>query len=85
LGIPFEGESLAKKSDSKQESKKKDHEKSRTSKMPRKYSDNKYDKPEYEAKIEQQTLRAIEAMTREPVQKKEEIKKQQKNVFGLNF
>ena len=53
--------------------------------MPRKYSDNKYDKPEYEAKIEQQTLRAIEAMTREPVQKKEEVKKQQKNVFGLNF
>lgn len=53
--------------------------------MPRKYSDNKYDKPEYEAKIEQQTLRAIEAMTREPVQKKEEAKKQQKNVFGLNF
>jgi|688.fasta_scaffold254202_1 hypothetical protein len=53
--------------------------------MPRKYSDNKYDKPEYEAKIEQQTLRAIEAMTREPIQKKEEVKKQQKNVFGLNF
>ena len=30
--------------------------------MTRKYSDNKYDKPEYEAKIEQQTLKALEAM-----------------------
>ena len=31
-------------------------------KLTRKYSDNKYDKPEYDAKIEQQTLKALEAM-----------------------
>lgn len=38
--------------------------------MSRKYSDNKYDKPEYEAKIEQQTLKAVEAMIKEPFSKK---------------
>ena len=31
-------------------------------KFSRKYSDNKYDKPEYEARIEQQTLKALEQM-----------------------
>ena len=31
-------------------------------KLSRKYSDNKYDKPEYEARIEQQTLKALESM-----------------------
>ena len=30
--------------------------------MSRKYSDNKYDKPEYDARIEQQTLKALESL-----------------------
>jgi len=33
--------------------------------MARKYSDNKYDNPEYEAKIEQQTLNVIQSLTKE--------------------
>ena len=30
--------------------------------MSRKYSDNKYDKPENDARIEQQTLKALESL-----------------------
>ena len=30
--------------------------------LSRKYSDNKYDKPEVDARIEQQTLKALEAL-----------------------
>jgi len=55
-------------------------------KIARKYSDNKYDKPEYEARIEQQTMRAVESFIKEPVLiGKEESKKEKKNLFGLAF
>jgi hypothetical protein len=36
-------------------------------KMTRKYSDNKYDNPEYDAKIEQQTLNMIKKITGEDI------------------
>ena len=45
--------------------------------MTRKFSDNKYDKPEYDAKIEKQTLKALETLIGEPItkQKTEDPKK----------
>ena len=45
--------------------------KTTVSKMPRKYSDTKYDNPEYEAKIEKQTLSVIQSITGEDVFKKQ--------------
>ncbi len=59
-------------------------------KMPRKYSDTKYDNPEYEAKIEQQTLNVIQSLTNEDFRKSEEPKpnaynQKKKNLLGLDF
>lgn len=59
------------------------------SKGPRKYSDNKYDNPAYDAKIEQQTLQMIRAITGEDLQTKPESPKpaaaKKKNLLGLDF
>ena len=80
LGITAESETGNKRFDAKMDVKK---DKTKTAKMPRKYSDNKYDKPEFEAKIEQQTLRAVEALIRD--QQQPAAKKEKKNMFGLAF
>lgn len=59
--------------------------------MPRKYSDNKYDNPEYEAKIEQQTINVIQSLTKDDDFRKQEEPKvnasnqKKKNVLGLDF
>jgi len=59
--------------------------------MPRKYSDTKYDNPEYEAKIEQQTLNVIQSLTKDDDFRKQEEPKvnasnqKKKNVLGLDF
>jgi hypothetical protein len=84
LGLSSDVDS-AKRLDSRPDSKKAT-DKPKGVKVPRKYSDNKYDKPEFEARIEQQTIRAVEALIKEPVlAKKEEAKKEKKNLFGLAF
>lgn len=84
LGITADVDS-SKHLDSKPDSKKA-ADKPKPVRMVRKYSDNKYDKPEYEAKIEQQTMRAVEALIKEPVASaREETKKEKKNLFGLAF
>lgn len=84
LGLTSDGDTL-KQLDSKPDSKKA-ADKPKPVKMARKYSDNKYDKPEFEARIEQQTMRAVEAFIKEPVViAKEEPKKEKKNLFGLAF
>ena len=59
--------------------------------MARKYSDNKYDNPEYDAKIEQQTLNMISKITGEDVTGKDaspvraSAASKKKNVLGLDF
>lgn len=73
-----------KKSDTKVEARK-GAVKEKTARFGRKYSDTKYDKPEFEAKIEQQTIKAVEALIKEPIVKKEESKMERKNLFGLAF
>jgi hypothetical protein len=65
LGLSSDVDS-AKRLDSRPDSKKAT-DKPKGVKVPRKYSDNKYDKPEFEARIEQQTIRAVEALIKEPV------------------
>lgn len=54
-------------------------------KVSRKYSDPKYDNPEYDAKIEAQTLSAIQAITGEQLKGSESAKSKKKNVLGLDF
>jgi hypothetical protein len=82
LGIPAEPDSSKRLDSVKSESKKPKP----ATKLVRKYSDNKYDKPEFEAKIEQQTMRAVEALIRDEQQKQQPAaKKEKKNIFGLAF
>lgn len=82
LGITGESDTGNKRFDAKLDVKK--DKTTKTTKVPRKYSDNKYDKPEFEARIEQQTLRAVEALIRDQ-QQQPAVKKEKKNMFGLAF